>query len=92
MKYWAVFYQLRHNQDDGTPYYIEPCGSFKIVRLDGRLSRAGMMEVAADVCKRRGYDGYRVARGERLDSLFMLNAAVIPVTKAKEAEKEESDA
>ena len=73
MKHWAVFYELRNGS------YIEPLGSFRIVRLDGRLNIDNMHEVASRVCKERKYDGYRIARGELRDDLFMLTAAVIPV-------------
>jgi len=70
MKHWAQFYTLR----DGS--FHEGMGSFAIIFIDGRLSNVNRCAIAAKHCKARGYDGYRIARGERLEKPFFRNAAV----------------
>lgn len=70
MKYYAWFYRKQGES------YVEGLGSFSLIRLDGRLNRDNMEEIAARECKLRGYDGWRIARGQRLDNQFYLNAAV----------------
>lgn len=75
MRYWAQFYQ-RRQRPDGTFYYVEAIGDRQLIFLDGRWARARMELVANEECVARGYDGWRLARGERLERPFYLNAAV----------------
>lgn len=72
MKHWAVFFDY----DVSLNRYIELCGNFHKVQLDGRKSLANMKWDAYEEMKRRKYQGYRVERGDRLESLFALTAAV----------------
>lgn len=80
MKYFA---QFLNRTADG---WVEPCGSFAWVRFDGRLSLTNMHNIAEEECLKRGYDGWRIGRGERLDRLFWLNDAVYPLTQREPAE------
>lgn len=71
MKYWAQFYNLTNGS------YVEPCGDRQLIFLDGRLSRNNMEAIASETCKKRGYNGWRMARGRNLLNPFYLNASVI---------------
>ena len=80
-KQWAIYY-TRHERLDGTPFYSEKLGSDGVAILDGRLGRARRDTLARTIGNSRkpfGVDGYRLARGSRLDSLFFLTAAVQPL-------------
>ncbi len=76
MRHFAVFF---HRNTDGL--YIEPCGDRRIVRLDGRLSLTTMKIVAEKIGYERGFDGYRIERGNNLLHLFALTAAIQPLVK-----------
>ncbi len=81
MRQWAIYY-TRHERLDGTPFYSEKLGSDGIAILDGRLGYDRRHMQAREIGLRRKafhVDGYRLARGTRLDSLFFLTAAVIPL-------------
>ncbi len=71
MKHWAQFYERRTNGD--VSGYVEAIADRSIVFLDGRWSRRHMGVVAASVCKKRGYDGWRLVRGENLLVPHYLN-------------------
>ncbi len=77
MKHWAQFYHLRGNS------YAEGVGDRQMVYLDGRHSRASMEAIANGEAAMRGYDGYRIARGNHISTPFYLNAAVKPVLKVR---------
>lgn len=74
MRYWAQFYHLRGDR------YVEGAGDRQLVYIDGRLNRGNMNAIAAKECSRRGYDGWRLARGEHLLNPFYLTAAVKSAT------------
>jgi hypothetical protein len=81
MKQWAIYY-TRRVRDDGTVYYQDKLGSDGIAILDGRYGRAKRDQQAREIGNRRkafGIDGYRLARGSRLDRLFFLTAAIQPL-------------
>ena len=81
MKQWAIYY-TRRVREDGTIYYQEKLGSDSVAPLDGRFGRARRDESARAIGNSRkafGVDGYRLARGNRLESLFFLTAAVQPL-------------
>ncbi len=81
MKQWAIYY-TRRTRPDGTTYYQDKLGSDRIAILDGRLGRAKRDRQAREIGLRRkafGVDGYRLARGSRLDGLFFLQAEVQPL-------------
>lgn len=73
MRYWAQFYHLR----DGK--YVEAVGSDQVAIMDGRWSRLHMEQEARDICKKRNFDGWRLARGMRFSDGFYLTAAVRPL-------------
>ena len=81
MKQWAIYY-THHERLDGTPFYSEKLGSNGIAILDGRCGRTRREQQARDIGNYRkpfGIAGYRLARGNRLDNLFFLQAAVQPL-------------
>ena len=52
-----------------SPVHIKPipaCGSYSVVRLDGRLSSYGMHKRAAELALHRGFVGYQICKGESL--------------------------
>lgn len=71
MRYWAQFYNVG---PDGA--FVEAVGSDQIAYMDGRWSREHMYLEANDICKKRKFAGWRLARGTSLLSPFYLNAAV----------------
>ena len=84
MRYYAQFYSLVQNAN-GDWSYQEGCGDRQIIRIDGRHNIHVMHDIAADECRVRKYDGYRIGRGERLDDLFWLTAAVKPLPREVKA-------
>lgn len=60
MKYWAQFYHYRNGS------FVEGVGDRQLIFLDGRLTPANMEAIAAAECKKRGYAGWRLARGHSL--------------------------
>lgn len=80
MGIYAQFYHLKHRAD-GSPFYEEGIGDRQIIRIDGRLSFSNVRFVAADNCAKRGYDGYRIGRGDAPSRLHWLTAAVQPVKR-----------
>jgi hypothetical protein len=68
MRYWAEFYHMRNGS------YIPAVGDRSVVILDGRMSDENKKSIAADECRKRGYDGWRLARGRRLSEPFYLTA------------------
>ncbi len=77
MRHFIIFYS---RNVDGS--YSEKLGSDGIACLDNRFGRARQHEEARRVGNSRKafhVDGYRIARGNRLDSLFFLTAAVQPL-------------
>lgn len=81
MKQWAIYY-TRRTRPDGTIYYQDKLGSDGVAILDGRFGRARRDASARAIGNSRkafGIDGYRLARGNRLDSLFFLQAEVQPL-------------
>lgn len=78
MRHFIVFYQTA-TRPDGTNYWTERLGSDGIAYPDNRLSRANMERLAHEIAaKRERCQGFRLARGNRLDSLFFLDARVKP--------------
>jgi hypothetical protein len=73
---FAEFYHLRA-REDGTTYYVGGVGDRSVIILDGRMSMYNMHFISLQECRKRGYDGYRIARG-RLDNPFYMTAAVMP--------------
>ncbi len=81
MKQWAIYY-TRHERLDGSPFYSENLDSDGIAILDGRFGRIRREQQARQIGLSRkafGVDGFRLARGSRLDSLFYLHAEVQPL-------------
>lgn len=79
MRHVAIYY-TKHKRADGSHYFLERLGSDGVVWLDNRLSRANMERRARELAKSRWQiDGFRIARGQRLDRLHYLNAAVQPL-------------
>ena len=74
---FAEFYRLA-TRDDGSKHYVEGVGDRSVIILDGRMSLYNQKFLALQEARRRGYDGYRVARGT-FTQPFYLTAAVIPV-------------
>lgn len=69
MKHWAQFYRRR----DGA--FTEAPGGTQIFWLDNRLSLASMNAKAEEVCRQRGFSGWRIARGHT-SRPFFLSASV----------------
>lgn len=69
---FAEFYILRNGS------YVDALGSDSVLYLDGRWSLTNKKIAAADVCKARGFDGYRICCGTHTRP-FYLTAAVQPV-------------
>lgn len=69
---FAEFYHLRNGQ------YVEGVGDRSVIILDGRWSLYNQKFNALLECRKRGYDGFRIARG-KFTNPFYLTAAVIPV-------------
>ncbi len=61
MKFYAEFHRrdLAGNLAPGT-------GDRAIVQIDARLSDRSIRAIAADTCKRRGYEAYQMLRGSAL--------------------------
>lgn len=78
MKHWAIFY--RRSAEGG---FTDVLGDRGLIRINARLSRDNMHRVARAECSHRGFDGYRLARGDNLLDLFILSASVIPVCEAR---------
>ena len=79
MKHWAEFYRL-----ETRPYanvWNAAIGDRSIIRLDGRLSSANRHAIAAAECRKRGYDGYHLTRGDNLLNTFNLTGCVVPVSE-----------
>lgn len=73
MKRFAQFYRLRNGS------YHDALGSDGVAVLDARYSLANSCAQAAEIGRKRGMDGYRIARSTRLFSNpFYLTAAVRP--------------
>ena len=89
MKHWVQFYELRTHAD-GSEYYQSALGSFGLVFLDGRWSTQRMFAEGKELAEKRGYDGYSICRGFRLDNPFQLNASVRPVTPRNKQALEET--
>lgn len=68
---FAEFYHLR----DGR--YVEGVGDRSVIILDGRMSLYNQKFIALQECRKRGYDGFRIARGT-FTNPFHITAAVIP--------------
>lgn len=43
---------------------VEACGDRSVVILDGRCSKQWMGDTAAAECKRRGYEAWRIFKGD----------------------------
>lgn len=71
---YAEFYHMR----DGR--YVDGVGSFRMFVLDGRHGMERHKQLAGEACRRRGYDGFRIARGTFSDPSFLT--AVIPAPPA----------
>jgi len=74
---FAEFYHLYHRDDGRTSYYAEGVGDRSVIILDGRMSTYNQHFIALQECRKRGYDGYRIARGT-FSRPFYLTAAVMP--------------
>lgn len=72
MKHWAIFYR---QSIDGS--YMDVLGDRGLIRLDARLSCQHMHDIARAECSKRGFDGYRLARGDNLLKLFMLTPTIV---------------
>ena len=70
MRYWAQFYVKR---GEG---YAEAMGSDQVFEMDRRFARRTMEAKASEICRARGYAGWRLARGNSYRTPFYLNAAV----------------
>ena len=75
MRYWAQMY--RRNQDGS---YTEGVADRSIVQVDGRASLAKQKQWGREWAMKHRFDGFRIVRGDRLESLFHITAAVIPVS------------
>jgi hypothetical protein len=53
--------------DDAHKRPIEACGDRGIVFIDARLKPETIGEIARRECEKRGYIGYRIYKGARLD-------------------------
>ena len=73
MKHWAQFYRYMGSG------FQEPCGDRGIIQIDARLSRHNMHLIAQEECRKRGFHGYRLMRGDNLLNLFALTANIIEV-------------
>lgn len=71
MQTFAEFYHMRNGS------YVEGVGDRSVIILDGRMSFYNQKFLALQECRKRGYDGYRIAKG-RFTSPYYLTAAVIP--------------
>lgn len=80
MKRWAEFYRLI-KPPCGEARYVDVLGSDGIAYMDGRFSMMSMKAEAESIGRQRGFDGYRIARGESLSRPFYLTAAVRPIAK-----------
>lgn len=69
--HFAEFYHMR----DGS--YVEGIGDRSVIILDGRMSLYNKKFVALQECRKRGYDGFRIARGT-FTNPFYITADVIP--------------
>ncbi len=75
MRQWAVYYT---RNPDGS--YSDKLGSDGIAQLDARFGLSGRMAQARVLAKsRRGIHGFRLARGNRVDQLFFLQATIQPL-------------
>ena len=61
MAYYAQFY--RSGADDSL---VEACGDRSVVRLNGRLKRETMEEIAERECRKRNYVAWQLIRGDSL--------------------------
>jgi hypothetical protein len=61
MSYYAIFYANLDGQ------LVKPCGTYSVVRLDGRKTLKWMHEIAKREAHMRGYDGYQLVRGNLRD-------------------------
>jgi hypothetical protein len=79
MKQFAIYY-TKQQRADGSTFYQEKLGSDGIAYLDARLSLANRKRLAWDIGQKRkviaNLAGFRLARGNSLDSLFILTAEV----------------
>ncbi len=57
-----TYVQFYRRNPDGS--LVEPCGDRSVVILDGRCSKQWMGDTAASECRRRGYDAWRIFKGE----------------------------
>jgi hypothetical protein len=82
MKHWAQFYR---RTDKG---FTEAVGDRSVIFIDGRLSDENKKAVASEECRKRGYDGWRLARGFNFLNPFYLTANVEPPADEPEPEQE----
>ena len=61
MKYYAQFYDRSAIDPD---HIVEACGDRAVIILDGRNGRATHNAIAREECKKRGYIGYTIHKGE----------------------------
>lgn len=78
---YAQFYQLSTGYIPGTipPQFgekkvIEATGDRSIVILDGRLCRTNQDMIARQECKRRGFIGYSLHKGETFTRSSMIQS------------------
>lgn len=70
MKYWAQFYEK------DSIGFTEAVGSDQVADMDGRHNLTSMKRVAAEIGRKRGYAGFRIARGQRYSEPFFITASV----------------
>lgn len=71
---FAEFYHIR----DGR--YVEGVGDRSVIILDGRCSLYNQKFISLQECRKRGYDGFRIAKGRFTEPHYLT--AIVPANAA----------
>jgi hypothetical protein len=64
--YAQFFIQGVSTPCDPDPGIIKGCGDRAVIRIDGRISRLKVEQIAEEACRARGYVAWQLIRGESL--------------------------